>query len=188
MMVLNEIDTVLMFFVHTETIGKLWWPIEFIFVTPSHHRVHHARNKAYLDKNFGGALIVWDRLFGTFEEEREQPVYGLVHPLHSFDPIYVQFQQLVNCLSLAYSLRNRESLRVALQSLFYGPSWHFDSVTQRWRQHEIPHVDASTPKEFLVNTDDRLKRFLIIQFSISTKIMFFYLKTNSVLFEHDILW
>lgn len=69
------------FFVHTEKIGKLWAPIEWLMVTPSHHRVHHAKNPRYLDKNMGMVLIIWDRLFGTFEEETEKPEFGLTTPL-----------------------------------------------------------------------------------------------------------
>ncbi len=68
---------------HTELVRRLWWPIEFIFNTPAHHRIHHASNTVYLDKNLGGMFIVWDRLFGTYQDELpETPlVYGLVKPL-----------------------------------------------------------------------------------------------------------
>lgn len=73
------------FFTHTETIRKLGW-LEKILITPSHHRVHHASNPKYLNKNYGDIFIFWDKIFGTFEEEKEKPVYGLTHPLksHSF--------------------------------------------------------------------------------------------------------
>jgi alkylglycerol monooxygenase len=98
-LVWNEINFGMMFFVHTEQIGKLWWPIEFIFNTPSHHRVHHARNPLYIDKNYGGIFIFWDRLFGTFEEEKEKCVYGLVHPIHYVDPLQMQFAHLRSVLS-----------------------------------------------------------------------------------------
>jgi sterol desaturase/sphingolipid hydroxylase (fatty acid hydroxylase superfamily) len=66
------------FFIHTQTIGKLGW-FEYLFVTPSHHRVHHASNPQYLDKNYGDVLIIWDKLFGTFAVEQEKPVYGLTN-------------------------------------------------------------------------------------------------------------
>lgn len=81
---------------HSAIIPKLG-PIEWIFVTASHHRVHHARNPKYIDKNFGGVLIIWDRLFGTFEEEDEDEpvVYGLVHPVSSFNPFWIQFHHFV---------------------------------------------------------------------------------------------
>ena len=65
------------FFTHTETIGRLPRPIEFVFNTPSHHRVHHASDPEYLDRNYGGILIIWDRMFGTFQRELHTPTYGL---------------------------------------------------------------------------------------------------------------
>lgn len=75
------------FWIHTELIGKLG-PLEWVLNTPSHHRVHHAINPSYLDKNYAAVLIVWDRLFGSFAEEQEAPVYGTVKPLDSFNPVW----------------------------------------------------------------------------------------------------
>jgi sterol desaturase/sphingolipid hydroxylase (fatty acid hydroxylase superfamily) len=84
-------------FVHTEFIGKLGW-MEYIFVTPSHHRVHHASNEKYLDKNMGQLFIIWDRMFGTFQEElpaeEYEPIrYGLTKPLESRGPINIIFHE-----------------------------------------------------------------------------------------------
>lgn len=76
---------------HTEAIGKLPRPIEFIFNTPSHHRVHHGSNVQYWDKNYAGILIIWDRMFGTFEEEKETVVYGVSEPIESVNPFVVFF-------------------------------------------------------------------------------------------------
>lgn len=76
---------------HTEFIPKLWRPIEFIFTTPSHHRVHHGVNFPYLDKNFGEFLIIWDRMFGTFAEEQEKVVYGIYDHPKSWNPIKINF-------------------------------------------------------------------------------------------------
>ena len=70
------------FFTHTQMIGRLGW-LEYVLVTPSHHRVHHSSNPQYLDKNYGDVLIIWDKLFGTFAGEEETPVYGLTKPLGS---------------------------------------------------------------------------------------------------------
>ncbi len=82
-------STLYQFWIHTELVGKLG-PLEWVLNTPSHHRVHHAVNPRYLDRNYGAVLIVWDRLFGTFAEEREPPVYGTVEPLASFNPAWAQ--------------------------------------------------------------------------------------------------
>ena len=76
---------------HTELIPKLWRWIEFIFTTPSHHRVHHGINFSYLDKNFGEFLIVWDRLFGTYAEEEEKVIYGMYNPPNTWNPISINF-------------------------------------------------------------------------------------------------
>ncbi len=80
-------DTLYQFWIHTRAIGKLG-PLEWVFNTPSHHRVHHVRNPKYLDKNYAGTLIIWDRMFGTFQPEEEEPVYGLTKPLNSWNPLW----------------------------------------------------------------------------------------------------
>ncbi|MSO64413.1 MAG: sterol desaturase family protein [Alphaproteobacteria bacterium] len=90
------LNLVYQFFLHTELIGRLG-PIEWFFNTPSHHRVHHATNPAYLDRNYGGVVIIFDRLFGTFVAERaDEPCrYGLVHPVGSLNPFKVAFHEWV---------------------------------------------------------------------------------------------
>jgi sterol desaturase/sphingolipid hydroxylase (fatty acid hydroxylase superfamily) len=84
---MSSFDTLYQFWIHTRTIGKLG-PLEWVLNTPSHHRVHHARNPKYLDRNYAGALIIWDRMFGTFQAEEEEPVYGLTKPLDSWNPLW----------------------------------------------------------------------------------------------------
>ena len=81
------LNTLYQFWIHTETIGKLG-PLEWVLNTPSHHRVHHAINPEYVDRNYAGVLIVWDRLLGTFEPEVAEPVYGTVEPMRSFNPLW----------------------------------------------------------------------------------------------------
>ncbi len=82
------------FWIHTDLVGKLG-PLEWVLNTPSHHRVHHASNSEYLDRNYGGVLIIWDRLFGTFAQEQPwtEIVYGLVHPIGSRNPITIAFHE-----------------------------------------------------------------------------------------------
>jgi sterol desaturase/sphingolipid hydroxylase (fatty acid hydroxylase superfamily) len=88
------------FWLHTELIGKLPRAVEFVFNTPAHHRVHHASNPAYIDCNYGGALIVFDRLFGTFRRQREEepPRYGLTKPLRTYNPIRIAFHAWIEML------------------------------------------------------------------------------------------
>ena len=105
---------------HTEVIGKLPRPIEYIFNTPSHHRVHHASNTQYLDKNYGGIFIIWDRWLGTFAEEKEKVVYGITEPINSINPFVVFFHgftRLYRQISSAKGLKNK------LNYLIKPPGW-----------------------------------------------------------------
>ena len=109
------------FWIHTELIGRLG-PLEWVLNTPRHHRVHHARNSAYLDRNYGGVLIVFDRLFGTFAEERaDMPCsYGLVEPLASNNPVRIAFH---GWRQLWRALREARGLRECAIALFGPPEW-----------------------------------------------------------------
>lgn len=82
---------------HTEAVGKLWGPVEYLFNTPSHHRAHHAADEGFLDTNYGGVLIVFDRMFGSFAEEPDAGglTYGLVKPVHSYNPARIAFNQWI---------------------------------------------------------------------------------------------
>ncbi|MFB2651317.1 sterol desaturase family protein [Shewanella seohaensis] len=82
----------LQFFVHTQAVRTLG-PLEWLFNTPSHHRVHHGRNPQYIDKNYAGILIIWDKLFGTFVPEGETVIYGITKPVNSFNPLKVTFSE-----------------------------------------------------------------------------------------------
>jgi hypothetical protein len=108
------------FWIHTEVIGRLG-PLEAVLNTPSHHRVHHAVNPRYLDRNYGAILIVWDRMFGTFAEERERPVYGTTKPLASFHPLWAQVAEWSVIAAKARALPRRRD-RVAIW--FRSPSWN----------------------------------------------------------------
>jgi sterol desaturase/sphingolipid hydroxylase (fatty acid hydroxylase superfamily) len=112
-------------FVHTEMIGKLGW-LEYIFVTPSHHRVHHASNQKYLDKNMGMALIIWDRLFGTFQkelspEEYEPIRYGLTKPMKDDGLYNVIFHEWI---SIWKDVKQKNiSWKERLMYVFGPPGW-----------------------------------------------------------------
>jgi sterol desaturase/sphingolipid hydroxylase (fatty acid hydroxylase superfamily) len=102
------------FWVHTELIHRLPAVVEYLWVTPSHHRVHHGRNVHYIDRNYGASLIIWDRMFGTFQTEDEKPVYGLTKPLNSYNPIYLNFHEWAD---LYRDIRKAGSLRKAIHLL-----------------------------------------------------------------------
>lgn len=105
--------------IHTEKIWKLG-PLEYIFNTPSAHRVHHGSNRKYLDKNYGGILIIYDRFFGTYQEEEEKVVYGLTKPINSVNPIKVQMHEIVEICKDFY---NMPGFINKIKLLYKGPGW-----------------------------------------------------------------
>jgi sterol desaturase/sphingolipid hydroxylase (fatty acid hydroxylase superfamily) len=113
------------FWLHTEAVGRLPAWIEYLFNTPSHHRVHHASNPHYLDRNYAGVLMAWDRAFGTFEAERddERPDYGLVRNIDTFNPLRIAFHEW---LAMARDLGRARSLRAAAGVVFGPPGWRAD--------------------------------------------------------------
>jgi sterol desaturase/sphingolipid hydroxylase (fatty acid hydroxylase superfamily) len=113
-------NLVYQFFVHTETIQRLPRPVEWVFNTPSHHRVHHGSDAIYLDRNYAGILIVWDRIFGTFQPELFRPHYGLTHPVETYDLITLQYGDYAE---LWRDLRSAASWRDRLGYLFMPPGW-----------------------------------------------------------------
>ena len=108
------------FWIHTELIDRMPRWFEWAFNTPSHHRVHHGSNGAYLDCNYGGILIVWDRLFGTFVPEREPVVYGLVKNIRSFNLWTIAFHEYA---AIARDVRRARSWSERWHRLFSAPNW-----------------------------------------------------------------
>jgi sterol desaturase/sphingolipid hydroxylase (fatty acid hydroxylase superfamily) len=108
------------FWIHTERIKRLPHWVEGIFNTPSHHRVHHGSNHQYLDKNYGGILIIWDRVFGTWEPEGERVRYGLTTQLETFHPVRVAFHEYI---ALAHDVGAARGWRTKAQVLLRGPGW-----------------------------------------------------------------
>jgi sterol desaturase/sphingolipid hydroxylase (fatty acid hydroxylase superfamily) len=108
------------FGLHTERIGRLPRPLEAVLNTPSHHRVHHGSNEVYLDRNYGGILIIWDRLFGSFEPEGERVRYGLTTNIGTFKPLRVAFGEYT---ALWHDIRVAHGARTKLALIFRGPGW-----------------------------------------------------------------
>lgn len=106
------------FFVHTQVIGKLGF-LEYFLVTPSHHRVHHACNDEYLDKNYGDVLIIWDKLFGTFKKEDEKPVYGLTHQLNTYSFMWQHFHFFIE---LWIMVKREKTLKGKIKMIFGSPN------------------------------------------------------------------
>jgi len=144
------VSLVYQFWIHTEAIKRLPAPIEAVFNTPSHHRVHHARNPRYLDRNYAGILIIWDRMFGSFEPERDEepPRYGIVKNLGDFNIVRVAFHEWIG---IGRDLTQARSLRDVLGYVFGPPGWRPDGegttsedLRRAWRERVGKGSQSST--------------------------------------------
>jgi sterol desaturase/sphingolipid hydroxylase (fatty acid hydroxylase superfamily) len=115
-----SVNLIFQFFVHTERIDRMWAPVEFVFNTPSHHRVHHGSDPEYLDKNYAGILIVWDRLFRSYAEETHRPTYGLTKNVDSYNPFKLQYHLYAQ---IARDVRHATGWRERLGYVFGPPGW-----------------------------------------------------------------
>jgi sterol desaturase/sphingolipid hydroxylase (fatty acid hydroxylase superfamily) len=116
----QAVSLIYQFWIHTERIGRLPRPIELVFNTPSHHRVHHGANEQYLDRNYAGILIIWDRLFGTFAGEQERVRYGLTKNIETFKPTEVAFHEY---REIARDVRTARSWRERCGYMLRRPGW-----------------------------------------------------------------
>lgn len=141
------------FFTHTQIIHKLGW-LEHILITPSHHRVHHAANEKYLNKNYGDLFVFWDKLFGTFQREDEKPVFGLTHPLKSHSFIW---QHIHYFLEIIEAAKQKHGLKNKLRIVFGRP----EDLDQAIRPAlEKKYLSRSK----FINASIRHKNYVQIQF------------------------
>lgn len=148
------------FFTHTQVIGRIKW-LEYVFVTPSVHGVHHASDEKYLDKNYGDMFTFWDRMFGTFQEEEEKPKYGLTHPLKSYSFLWQHFHYYFEIYEL---WKRSKGFKARWDAVFGSPA----TMDQDIR----PMLE----KRFLQDKTDRSHRlkfrnYLYIQLAVSTLIL-----------------
>ena len=118
---------------HTETIGKFPRFIEAVMNTPSHHRVHHGSNRQYIDKNYAGIFIIWDKIFGTFEEEDEKVVYGVKPALNSVNPVNVYFHGFVKLFKQMY---HAKGFKNKIAYLYQPPGWKPKQAAQKHHDTE----------------------------------------------------
>jgi sterol desaturase/sphingolipid hydroxylase (fatty acid hydroxylase superfamily) len=142
---MQSINLFYQFWLHTEAVGRLPRWIEAVFNTPSHHRVHHASNPRYLDRNYAGVLMIWDRLFGSYEPERDDdpPVYGILHNIDTYNPLRIAFHEW---WAMGRDVLQARSLRAVGATVFGAPGWRADgtgmtseSVRSQWR-HSKGHA------------------------------------------------
>ena len=115
---MHGFNLIYQFWIHTRFIDRMG-PLEWVLNTPSHHRVHHGVNNEYLDKNYAGVLIIWDRMFGSFVDEKETPRYGIVKPLKSFNPLWINTH---GWFEMWGEMRRRSTFMGKLRCVFASPN------------------------------------------------------------------
>ena len=153
------LNLIYQYWVHTEHIGKLGW-YEKIFITPSNHRIHHAKNPEYIDANYGGVFILWDRFFGTYIEEKDEikPVYGAVKPLRSWNPLWANIEVFSGMVRDSFYTKHwKDKIKV----WFSSTKWRPADMIERFPPKDIKFEEKFDPK-----LDSALKPFLFTQIFI----------------------
>jgi sterol desaturase/sphingolipid hydroxylase (fatty acid hydroxylase superfamily) len=166
---ISAFNTLYQFWIHTEAIGKLG-PLEWVLNTPSHHRVHHGRDPKYIDKNHAGSLIIWDRMFGTFQAEEEKPHYGITKPTTTFNPVKAHWLPVKQLADDVGRVRGWQKLKL----LFMPPGWL--PKENGGPQKPLPVEEATYRKfDFLVN--HTMGRYLFSQFVLLLTFSAYFLFT-----------
>ena len=166
--------TLYQFWIHTKALGRLG-PVEWLFNTPSHHRVHHGSDPKYIDRNHAGTLIIWDKLFGTYQAEEEEPIYGITTPLRTWDPVQANFHYYRDLWRLAKRCSKwQDKVRVFLKP----PGWRppelggFEAPTAK---------DRSTYRKFDTNVSTSVNAHVAAQFVLLLAVATFFLFEQSEL-------
>jgi len=170
------------FWVHTQHIPKLG-VFEWFMVSPSNHRVHHAQNADYIDKNYGGLLIVWDRLFGTFkaEEENQPAIYGIRVPLQSWNPIWANLHIFVGMLrDIWFTNRWADKFRV----LWSKTGWHPDDMVERFPEQKS---DLQQFEKYNPQHSNRVNGAIILQYLLLT-VLHFWSAGQSAAISSTLMW
>ncbi|MDH3265559.1 MAG: sterol desaturase family protein [Gammaproteobacteria bacterium] len=167
LLTVNAINLIYQFWVHTRLVGRLGM-LDYILVTPSNHRVHHAQNERYIDKNYGGMLIIWDRLFGTFEDERddEAVVFGVRKPLANWNPFWANLQVYDYLL---FDARKAQRLQDKLSIWFRRTGWRPADVAARYPK---PASDLATFAKYDPPIKPSLQRYILAQFGVAVATLF----------------
>lgn len=169
---ISSLNTIYQFWIHTKAIKTMGW-LEFIINTPSHHRVHHGSNPKYIDKNHAGTLIIWDRMFGTFQKEEEAVYYGITKPLASWNPVWANFHYWADLFKLSSRSKNfKDKLNVFIQS----PGWQPDYLGG---YQAAPEINSDTYRKYDVNSGNKWALYSLLQFTVALTI------ASSMLFLYE---
>lgn len=149
--------TLYQFWIHTESIKKMGW-FEYIFNTPSHHRVHHGRDPKYIDKNHGRTLIIWDKMFGTFQQEEERPTYGITKPINSWNAVFANFSHYAE---MAKDMKRITNWKDKIKYMFMKPGW-LPEYLGGYRA--APSVEKSTYKKYETPSSLSLNLYVLFQY------------------------
>jgi alkylglycerol monooxygenase len=152
-------NTLYQFWIHTETISTLGW-FEYLFNTPSHHRVHHGRNPKYIDKNHAGTLIIWDKMFGTFQKEEERPIYGITRPVKSWNAIWANVSHYA---AMVEDLKRISKGSDKIRYIFKKPGWLPDELGG---YHPAPQIEAATYQKYATQAPVQLAWYVLFQYAI----------------------
>lgn len=155
---ISALNTLYQFWIHTEAIGKFPRWIEFIFNTPSHHRVHHGRDPKYIDKNHAGSLIIWDRMFGTFQEEEEKPTYGITKPINSWNAVWANMSHYAD---MSEDLKRIPKWSDRFKYFFKKPGWLPDYLGG---YRAAPAIDKATYKKYDTPGPMSLNLYVLFQY------------------------
>ena len=168
----SSLVTLYQFWIHTKSIDKLG-VLELVLNTPSHHRVHHGVNTKYIDKNHAGTLIIWDKMFGTFQVEEEEPVYGITHPINTWDPLSANLHHW----KLMYQgLKQMQGAKDKLKYVFMPPGWKPIYI----EDSEVP-VYADSYKKFDTEVPNFINYYVLFQYAVTLVGATFFLMNVSKL-------
>jgi len=162
------LTTLYQFWIHTETINKMGW-FEYVFNTPSHHRVHHGRDPKYIDKNHAGTLIIWDKMFGTFQREEERPTYGITKPVNSWNAVWANFSHYA---VMANELKSIPKWTDKVRYLFNKPGW---LPLELGGYRAAPAVDKATYVKYDTPSPVLVNYYVLVQYLICLAATAFFL-------------
>ncbi len=170
---IKGLNLIYQFWIHTEAIKKLPKWFEAIFNTPSHHRVHHGRNPKYIDRNHAGTLIIWDRMFGTFQPEEEKPTYGVTKPTNTWNPVWANILPVVD---MSKQVIATPGFVNKLKVLFYKPGWQPE---EQGGYQAAPEVDSTSYVKYDIHPQARMIRYILGQFIMVLAITSLFLFTQA---------